>query len=219
VKKAQKTRRSSNAATARAKPRRGRPPGDTSARTRASILDAARDCFVHAGYERATNRDVAAAAGVTAGAIYQYFDSKTALYLAVVNETIDALAPRLTEVTANTSSARSALSALVREAMSSEGRNLKAAAFLAGIPIEMQRHPEIASGLVARPGSFFSIVLDVVARGVKSQEIAADKAERVVTVTIAAFIGLSVYSTTVGDKLAESATQGFIELLEGTLFQ
>jgi AcrR family transcriptional regulator len=197
----------------------GRPPGNTSARTRGRIVAAARQCFVRVGYERATNRDVAAAAGVTAAAIYQYFDSKTELYLAVVNETIDELAPRLRDATAKQRTARAALSELVREAMSVERQSLNASAFLSGIPIEMQRHPEIARGLVARPGSFFSIVLDLVARGVQGEEIAADKAERVVATVIAAFIGLSVYGTTVGPKHSELATQGFVDLLEGKLFR
>ena len=47
------------------------------------------------GYERATNRAIAAEAGVTAAAIYQYFGSKTELYAAVVDETLEEMMPRL----------------------------------------------------------------------------------------------------------------------------
>lgn len=171
------------------------------------------------GFERATNRDVAAAAGVTAAAIYQYFDSKTELYLAAVSETIDELIPRVREIVATQPSARAALAEMVREMMSAERRNVASSTFLSTIPIEMQRHPAIARGLLASPGSFFNVVLEVVGKGVRKNEIAADKAERVLAIMIAALIGLSVHSTTVGGPHSEAATQGFIDLLEGKLFK
>src|ERR1700733_8019975 len=49
-------------------------------RTEARILDAAASVFVAAGYERATIRAVASAAGVDAGLVMHYFGSKQELY-------------------------------------------------------------------------------------------------------------------------------------------
>jgi AcrR family transcriptional regulator len=46
---------------------------------RTRILDAARRCFVRAGFHRATMQDVAAEAGMSAGNIYRYFASKDAM--------------------------------------------------------------------------------------------------------------------------------------------
>lgn len=43
---------------------------------RTRILDAAQRCFVRSGFHRATVQDVAAEAGMSAGNIYRYFDSK-----------------------------------------------------------------------------------------------------------------------------------------------
>ncbi|MGA1982165.1 MAG: TetR family transcriptional regulator [Acidobacteriaceae bacterium] len=50
--------------------------------TRKRILDAALALFRERGFERATMREVARAAGVAVGAAYYYFDSKDAIVLA-----------------------------------------------------------------------------------------------------------------------------------------
>jgi AcrR family transcriptional regulator len=54
-------------------------------RTEARILDAASRVFVADGYERATIRGVAAAAGVDAGLVMHYFGSKQELYRRVID--------------------------------------------------------------------------------------------------------------------------------------
>jgi AcrR family transcriptional regulator len=54
-------------------------------RTEARILDAAASVFVAAGYERATIRAVASAAGVDAGLVMHYFGSKQELYRRVID--------------------------------------------------------------------------------------------------------------------------------------
>jgi AcrR family transcriptional regulator len=51
---------------------------------REQILDAAMRVFAEKGFSRATNRDVAREAGITAGLIYYYFDNKEALLQAVL---------------------------------------------------------------------------------------------------------------------------------------
>ncbi|GJE43004.1 TetR/AcrR family transcriptional regulator [Methylobacterium soli] len=48
---------------------------------REQILDAAEACFVRNGFHRTTMQDLARAAGMTAGNIYHYFESKEALVL------------------------------------------------------------------------------------------------------------------------------------------
>jgi len=63
------------------------PPGSRAEqrrRTEARILDAASRVFVTAGYERATIRAVAAAAGVDAGLVMHYFGSKQELFRRVI---------------------------------------------------------------------------------------------------------------------------------------
>ncbi len=54
-------------------------------RTEARILDAATQVFLGAGYDRATIRAVASAAGVDAGLVMHYFGSKQELYRRVID--------------------------------------------------------------------------------------------------------------------------------------
>ena len=56
--------------------------------TRRRILEAARDCFSKAGFEAATTRDIAAAAGVAAGTLFNYFPTKEAIATALVAEAL-----------------------------------------------------------------------------------------------------------------------------------
>ena len=57
---------------------------------RAQILDAAAHVFAERGFHRTTIRDVAKAAGVADGTIYNYFENKTALLLGILDRLNDA---------------------------------------------------------------------------------------------------------------------------------
>lgn len=70
---------------------------------RERLLDAALEVFVEKGVDRATVKDIAAAAGVTPGLLYHYFESKGAVlaallaertFLAELRELLDAAADR-----------------------------------------------------------------------------------------------------------------------------
>lgn len=53
---------------------------------REQILDAAIRVFARKGFSRATNKDIAREANITAGLIYHYFDSKEALLQKIIEE-------------------------------------------------------------------------------------------------------------------------------------
>ncbi len=53
---------------------------------REQIIDAAMHTFAQKGFTRATNKDIAHEAGITPGLIYHYFDSKEALFKAIIDE-------------------------------------------------------------------------------------------------------------------------------------
>jgi AcrR family transcriptional regulator len=64
-------------------------------RTRRQLLDAAKRLFNERGYEAATVRDIAAAAGLSTGAVFASFADKADLFGAVILDHCDALAERL----------------------------------------------------------------------------------------------------------------------------
>ncbi len=61
----------------------------TRAETRVRLLQAAGEVFAKHGYDRASLDDVAAAAGLTKGAVYSSFASKDELFYALMREHID----------------------------------------------------------------------------------------------------------------------------------
>jgi AcrR family transcriptional regulator len=61
----------------------------TRAQTRARLLQAAGEVFAENGYDRASLDDVAAAAGLTKGAVYSSFAGKDELFYALMAERID----------------------------------------------------------------------------------------------------------------------------------
>lgn len=63
-------------------PRR-RPKGDKRARTRARLLEAARELTREKGYEHTTMEDIARRAGMTTGAIYSNFRNRDELFIAL----------------------------------------------------------------------------------------------------------------------------------------
>src|SRR5262245_30488369 len=92
----------------------GRPKGSTSNATRARILRAAWECFGARGYGVTTNRDIGEKAGLTAAALYQHFDSKSALYIEAVREAYTIIVPHFKEAVAGTTGLRDGLVALTR---------------------------------------------------------------------------------------------------------
>jgi AcrR family transcriptional regulator len=65
------------------KSRRGQPKGDKRARTRAKLLEAAREIIRKKGFQRTTLKEVAERAGMTSGAIYGNFRNRDELFMAL----------------------------------------------------------------------------------------------------------------------------------------
>ena len=77
-----------------------RTQAERRATTRAALLAAARDLFTERGFAATGRDDIAERAGVTRGALYHHFDSKEAVFRAVVLEIEDELVARVAKVVA-----------------------------------------------------------------------------------------------------------------------
>ncbi len=78
---------------------------------RALVLDAARAVFEEHGIDGASMREIARKAGYTPGAIYSYFDSKEAIYGALLSESLERLNGAVTAAEPADSSAGALLQA------------------------------------------------------------------------------------------------------------
>ena len=81
--------------------RRGRPPAGQDPAKRKQIIDGARRVFIELGFDAASMNDITRAAGVSKGTLYVYFDSKEALFEAIVEEESASQAERVFALDSN----------------------------------------------------------------------------------------------------------------------
>src|SRR5688572_1135827 len=197
----------------------GRPPGMKPGDTRARILEVARDCFARSGYAGTTNQQIAELAGLTAAALQYHFDSKTALYMATVRDAKAEMLPVYREAVEKSRTARAALKALLIASAELHERDPSLAAFLSALPVEMRRHPELASAM-ARDGSEVVQIFDAVIQvGVKSGEISRAAAPQVLAMFVACTMGFSLYAAAVDGTQLRAIVETFSSLLDGKLWR
>lgn len=118
---------------------RRKPKGDKRDRTRAALLQAARELIRKKGYERTTLEDVAARAGMTTGAIYGNFKNRDELFIALGHAYWPAIKPQVapgaTFAEAMDALARATLAAVDERALAAVGR-------LTGLAYTLQ-HPKL----------------------------------------------------------------------------
>ena len=172
----------------------------------AEIVAAALEVFVQRGFEATKLADVARRAGVTKGTVYLYFDSKEALFKAVVRETIvPVIAQGEALAQSFTGSARELLERLVREYWRLVGETA-----LAGIPklmmAEAATFPELTrfyyDEVVTRG---HRLMAGVIARGIKNGEF------RPVDVKVAAKLAMSplIHAVVMRRAFASCMPEGF----------
>jgi len=125
----------------------GRPAGADSAQTRARVIEAAREFFANCGYAPATNKLIADAAGVTAGALYYHFGSKGDLFAAVCDDSFATIYSRYADEITEPLDMRGLLHQLLMASMKLNREQPSLAGFVATAPLEARRHPELASAV------------------------------------------------------------------------
>ncbi len=86
--------------------------------TRKRILAAALRVFRERGFDAATMREIAAAAGMSLGAAYYYFDSKDALVMAFYQQSQQEMAPAIERILAESTSLEQRLRGIVGQKFS-----------------------------------------------------------------------------------------------------
>lgn len=125
--------------------RLGRPPASNGVQTEARIVESARRCFADLGYNATTNRTIAEDAGITTGAIYHYFDSKQALFEKVFTQVEELVSERLSEAWREADpDFASRMHAVLDASVALNREDASLAQFLATVPTECRRHPELA---------------------------------------------------------------------------
>lgn len=177
--------------------------------TREKVLQAAREMFIERGYEGATIRDIAGAAGMSTGAVFASFTDKPELFDAILAEDFAALLDPMQDAARTAPSVREALVALSGVAYRAHTRQLPL--IQAALAASWTRTPEAERLRRDALRPLRALVLEVLERGVERGELSRRFDLRLVADVIwdlflagyrpAAFEGLSVENQT--GRLAE----------------
>jgi AcrR family transcriptional regulator len=194
----------------------GRPPVSESAQTRQRILDGARDCFVRLGFDQTTVKDIASAAGITAGAIYYHFESKQDIFVAIYHQLQEVVFGEFERVAAETAGTLlDRLGALLEKAADIHAKDRQLAAFTAISPIEIQRHDDLREMV----GSDARTVYRFFERMVREAGGEVDPADRdgVVNMLVAIVTGFAMLGATArSPRIHREAIETFRRVLDGT---
>jgi len=205
-----------------APPRRlGRPPAVDSAETRAQILAAARSAFAQRGYDATTNKEIARAVGITTGAIYHYFTSKTELYAAVYGEVQEFVYTAFESAVVDHRSFADRVSAVLDAAVAVNRQDPSISAFVVGVAGEVQRHPELGPHVEPYRHRARVFLGRLVSEAAANGEFAPDVDPAAVADMAQAVLGgLATFSSTTGDTDRHRAASTMVQrLLAGTLLR
>lgn len=182
-------------------PRRpGRPSDADSVATRARILEAARGAFADQGYDATTNKAIAAAAGLTAPALYHYFPSKVDIYRATCEEVYGRLETMFRGGQTHGAPLAERLAAVISAIEKAHAHDPSVVAFIVGLNDEARRHPEIASALRPAQASLMAEVASLVRGAPDCDEVlGADRVEMFADLFLGSLAGLARFSFRTGD--------------------
>jgi AcrR family transcriptional regulator len=173
--------------------RRGRPPATDSADTWRAILDNARRLFAVRGYGGVTNKELAAAAGITTAALYHYVESKLDLYVAVHRDMQRRVSGRFVEAVAASDTFLGQFEGVLEAAHRMNVEDHTLALFVGTVRSDVLRFPEIAERLARADAARDEFFVAIVDTGVATGEVRADDRER-----MAQFIRIMLIALTEG---------------------
>lgn len=129
--------------------------------------------FGERGYGAVTNKDLAAAAGVTTGALYHYVESKLDLYVVVHADVQARIARRFLRAEASERTFLGKLAAVLDEAQQINVEDPSLAKFVGVVRADVRRYREVAERLGAEDQAREAFFLDLVEVGVATGEVRA----------------------------------------------
>lgn len=147
--------------SAQKKARVGRPRGSNKEANLAQILQAARRLFAEKGYSQTTFKDVGREVGMTHAALYSYFSSKMELYAATLTDAQSVLLPDYLHALEACSTLRERFQRILTASASAADRDPTVTGFLAAVPIEIRRHPELTAELSKQNNGIYQALVSM----------------------------------------------------------
>lgn len=182
-------------------------------------MRAALRCFAAGGYNRTSNRQIAETAGVTSPALYHYFDSKADLYAAVHDHGLETVLFAYRDVLARHERCLDQLCAIVEASIELNRDHPGLAEFLAVAPLELERHPELATRLRVSGAEVEAVFRKLLERGISRGELAPGlEIDTVVDLLTATSFGVHCFYGPLAKPAQHQAVlRAFQALLRGSL--
>ncbi|WP_040493576.1 TetR/AcrR family transcriptional regulator [Ilumatobacter nonamiensis] len=198
--------------------RRGRPPDTKSSETREAILGGARQLFGQRGYGAVTNKDLAAAAGVTTGALYHYVDSKLDLYLQVHRDMQLKIYRRFQLADSSQDTFISKLEAVLEASHELNRDDPSLAKFVGAVRADTRRHPEIGEALGDANAEREEFFMRIVSAGIASGEVRPEDSDLVREFVRLILVGLTDGSSETLEQ-QRRAIDSVMAMVRGTLIR
>ena len=201
-----------SAASRRSPNPRGRPPGDTAARTKQALLKSARQVFAEYGYHGATIAEITRRAEVSTPVLYHHFGSKAGLFNAAIAEVSDLLAASWGRTIVGTGDLRSKIGAMLDTAVEIHAADPELARFLLATRIEVTRTPELVA-----VSEYRGFTAELFRSAALQSGLDAQRASAVAHVLAAFFAGLTVIAVASPFDY-DTAVESLRSLLDSELF-
>jgi AcrR family transcriptional regulator len=196
----------------------GRPSQRNPGETRANILTGALKCFTEKGFAATTFAAVGREAGLTGPAIYQYFDSKGALYAATLEHIYEVLVPDIGTALIENHNFKTRLHQILQLTVDLHESNPAATAFLSSLPVEVRQEPTLKQHLSNRSSTVLSALTQVFDEAKASGEISpARSTESLSMFFFGSVMGLCLYHHASQKTAMREAVEVFFDIIEGRL--
>lgn len=165
-----------------------------------------------------TNKELAAASGITTGALYHYVESKLDLYVAVHHDMQRRVYGRFVEAVAASDTFLGQFEGLLEAAHRMNVDDPSLALFVGTVRNDMRRFPEIADRLARADAARDEFFVAIVDTGVATGEVRPEDRERMVEFIRIMLIGLTE-GTSQGTAQHRCAIDAIRALLRGDLLR
>ena len=172
--------------------------------------------FGERGYGAATNKDLAAAAGVTTGALYHYVESKLDLYVVVHADMQVRIYRRFQRAEASERTFLGKLSAVLDAAQEINIEDPSLAKFVGVVRADVRRYPEVAERLAEEDAAREDFFLDLVEVGVSTGEVCREDVPAVREFVRVILVGL-IEGTSDAPERQRRAIDSIMGVLRGQL--
>ena len=197
----------------------GRPKGSNKKDTLARIMPVARKLIADKGYSQTTFKAVGKEVGLSHAALYSYFSSKKDLYLAVFSQTQELLVPHFIEAFTTGSTLKERIRLTLLSIAIEHEKDPTITGFLAAVPIEMRRHPELYEALSVNDNPVMNVLESIVDEAKANGEIMMDVcASDLIGALLGGGIGVALLQYGLHNSNLKSTMEVFVNLVEAKVF-